>query len=315
MSIAQTYLRESRTFDAGDALSFRVPNESQVVIKRSSKVPTGSRVTFVPASNNCLFLDESGTYVDKALVPRGHSARLTFNEGLLDVQGPARVSSNGLQGQFKGGGSATWTLPDSQGSHVGQQLTTLRNGDTFTGIGNGVRRKQSVLTIEVSPEQQGLASLHLEGGDIDLFSMPGFLIEDLFMKTNGGYSTVHNTDAHFAKVESNRGTQHLEELNAIEYTGQANGGTIYGTKESTGQGKYETNCGAVIANAPQESAPGEEANTLEIKTNGGPVTLMVPEVYSGSVRASSRFGDCTVDGMPQDRGSYCQGLESNATGR
>lgn len=270
------------------------------------------------ASNNCLFLDESDTYIDEAFVPRRASAQLRFNGGLLVVQGPARVSSIGSKGQFEGGGSATWTLPgpdvDSQGSNAGQQSTMVRDGDTFTGSGKGVRQEQSVLTIQVSPEQQGLASLHLEGGDIELFSLPGFLIEDLFMKTNGGYLTVHNTNADVAEVESNGGHQNLGDLDALSYTYHANCGTIYGPENPRGQGKIETNGGTIIAHAPRESALGQKENTLMLKTNGGPVTIFVPKHYKGSVRAKSLFNKCTVDGMPGRLGApYYQSPELNGT--
>lgn len=319
MSIAQTDLTESCTFnDVGDALSYELPRNSQVVIKRSSMAPTGSRATFVRASNNCLFLDESDTYIDEAFVPRHSSAQLRFNGGVLDVLGPARVSSIGSKGQFEGGGSATWTLPgpdvDSQGSSAGQQSTMVRDGDTFTGIGKGVRQEHSVLTIQVPPQRQGLATLHLDGNGMELCSLPGFPIDNLYMWANGGYLTVHNTNANYAEVESNGAHQNLEGLDALRYKYHTNGGTIHGPENPRGQGKIETNGGTIIAHAPRESTPGQKENTLMLESNGGPVTVFVPKDYKGSVRAKSLFNNVTVDGMPGRRSApYHRSSELNGT--
>jgi len=320
MSLVKTDLTESCTLDnVGDDLSYKLPRKSRVVIKRSRNVSTGTKATFVPASDNCLFLNESDIYVDKAFVPPDSSAQFRFVGGLLEVNGPARVSSKGFEGHFKGDGSATWTSPapdaPSRSFYSGEQPKTLSNGDTFNGFGRGVRQEQNVLTIEVSPEQQGLDSLRLEGGDIGLFSMPGFQIEDLFMKTKEGYSTVHDTDATSAVVESNEGTLHLKGLNAREYTAKTDSGDIFGAKGATGQGRYETCCGTIIAYAPKESVAGEGANTLEISNHLGPVILRVPEIYNGSVTASSTTGTIKVDGTPQERRFYHQVPESREVGK
>jgi hypothetical protein len=308
MSIRQTELRQFCTGEFNGALSVRLPSETQVLLKRSKGQLESPRYTFTPATKNSQFLNESGIYVNEASVTRGTTTEFGFNGGVLKVKGPGRITSKGYEGYFKGGGRADWTGPvsdvDPATDSQAPELTTEYNVTTFTGLEHVAPQKLDVLTIEVSPEQQGLAALHLAGGPIDLQSMPGFMINDLLIDAPWDTSTVRDTQAGSARVSTVTGDQHLEGLNAQRYAYTTNSGTIHGPKNPRGQGTIRTTGGTVIVDAPQHSMLREEANTLKITTNCGPVFVNVPEGYAGSVQANSTSGDIIEDGMPLGHSYY-----------